>query len=114
MLTARIVITMPGHVVCLRAYTPRLRRPVQMCPRADAARPGLRHLLLMNASLPLVIPGHLLRKQTRNAPSVAGPDRRGSVTAPAAAPGSSLIEAVLVAFQAHRVVAIGDAHAGQE
>jgi hypothetical protein len=30
---------------------------------------------------------------------------------PATAPGSSLIEAVLAAFQAHRVVAIGDAHA---
>jgi hypothetical protein len=28
--------------------------------------------------------------------------------------GSSLIEAVLAAFQVHRVVAIGDAHAGQE
>ena len=68
-----------------------------------------------------------------NAPNVPGPDRRGSLTAPAgtaaaaagltapddaqaatAAPGSSLIEAVLAAFQAHRVVAIGDAHAGQE
>jgi len=68
-----------------------------------------------------------------NAPSVPGPDRRGSLTAPVGtaaaaagptapddaqaattAPGSSLIEAVLAAFQAHRVVAIGDAHAGQE
>ena len=68
-----------------------------------------------------------------NAPSVPGPGRRGSLTVPAgtaaaaveptapddaqaatAAPGSSLIEAVLAAFQAHRVVAIGDAHAGQE
>ena len=67
-----------------------------------------------------------------NALKVPGPDRRGSLAAPAgtaaaagltapddaqaapAAPGSSLIEAVLAAFQAHRVVAIGDAHAGQE
>ena len=31
-----------------------------------------------------------------------------------ATPGSSLIEAVLAALQAHRVVAVGDAHAGQE
>jgi len=50
--------------------------------------------------------------------NVPGPDRRGSLTAPAgmaaAAPGSSLTEAVLAAFQTHRVVAIGDAHAGQE
>ena len=64
-----------------------------------------------------------------NALNVPGPDRRGSLTAPAgtaaaagltapdaqaAAPGSSLIEAVLAAFQTHRVVAIGDAHASQE
>jgi hypothetical protein len=67
-----------------------------------------------------------------NAPNGPGPDRRGSLTAPAGtataaaglaasdaqaattAAGSSLIEAVLAAFQAHRVVAIGDAHAGQE
>jgi hypothetical protein len=67
-----------------------------------------------------------------NAPSVPGPGRGGSLTAPTgtaaaagptapddaqaatAAPGSSLIDAVLAAFQAHRVVAIGDAHAGQE
>ena len=67
-----------------------------------------------------------------NALNVPGPDRRGSLTAPAgmaaaaagltasdaqaaaAAPGSSLAEAVLAAFQTHRVVAIGDAHAGQE
>ena len=67
-----------------------------------------------------------------NALAVPGPDRRGSLTAPAdmaaaaagltasdaqaaaAAPGSSLTEAVLAAFQTHRVVAIGDAHAGQE
>jgi len=67
-----------------------------------------------------------------NAPSVPGPDRGGSPTAPAGtaaaagltapdgaqaaatAPGSSLIEAVLTAFQAHRVVAVGDAHACQE
>ena len=68
-----------------------------------------------------------------NALNVPGPDRRGSptprpgtaaaeagLTAPddaqaaTAAPGSSLIEAVLAAFQTHRVVAIGDAHAGQE
>jgi hypothetical protein len=33
---------------------------------------------------------------------------------PTTALGSSLIEAVLAAFQAHRVVAIGDAHASQE
>jgi hypothetical protein len=31
-----------------------------------------------------------------------------------AAPGRSLTEAVLAAFQAQRVVAIGDAHASQE
>jgi hypothetical protein len=68
-----------------------------------------------------------------NAPSGPGPDRRESLTAPAGAaaaapgptapddtqavataPGSSLIEAVLAAFQTHRVVAIGDAHASQE
>ena len=67
-----------------------------------------------------------------NALNVRGPDRRGSPTASAgtaaaagltapddaqaatAAPGSSLIEAVLAAFQTHRVVAIGDAHASQE
>jgi hypothetical protein len=68
-----------------------------------------------------------------NAPSGPGPDRRGSLTATAGAaaaapgltapddaqavatvPGSSLIEAVLAAFQAHRVVAVGDAHACQE
>jgi hypothetical protein len=54
-----------------------------------------------------------------NALNVPGPDRRGSPTADdaqaaAAAPGSSLIEAVLAAFQTHRVVAIGDAHASQE
>ena len=66
-----------------------------------------------------------------NALNVPGPDRRGSLTASAGtaaaagltapdaqaattAPGSSLIEAVLAAFQAHRVVAIGDAHASQE
>ena len=66
-----------------------------------------------------------------NAPNGPGPDRRGSLTAPAgtaaaagltapdaqaapAAPGSSLTEAVLAAFQTHRVVAIGDAHASQE
>jgi hypothetical protein len=66
-----------------------------------------------------------------NAPNAPGPDQRGSQAAPAAAaaagltapddtraattaPGSSLIEAVLAAFQAHRVVAIGDAHACQE
>ena len=51
-----------------------------------------------------------------NALNVPGPGRPGSLTAPAAAAasGSSLIEAVLAAFQAHRVVAIGDAHAGQE
>jgi hypothetical protein len=66
-----------------------------------------------------------------NAPSVPGPGQGGSLTAPAgtaaaagltapddaqaatAAPGSNLIEAVLAAFQAHRVVAIGDAHASQ-
>jgi len=57
-----------------------------------------------------------------NALNVAGPDRRGSLTAPAgmaaaapgltasdaraaaAAPGSSLTEAVLAAFQTHQVV----------
>jgi hypothetical protein len=46
-----------------------------------------------------------------NALNVPGPDRPGSLTIPAAAtaPGSSLIEAVLAAFQAYRVVAIGDA-----
>jgi hypothetical protein len=68
-----------------------------------------------------------------NAPSVLEPDRRGSRTAPAgaaaaaagltppddaqavaAAPGGSLIELVLAAFQTHQVVAIGDAHASQE
>ncbi len=68
-----------------------------------------------------------------NAVNVPGPDRRGSPTASAgpaaaaagltapddaqaatAAPGSSLIEAVLTAFRTHRVVAIGDAHANQE
>ena len=67
-----------------------------------------------------------------NALNVPGPDRRGSLTAPVgmaaaaagltasdvraatAAPGSSLTEAVLAAFQTHRVVAIGDAHASQE
>ena len=67
-----------------------------------------------------------------NALNVPGPDRRGSLTAPAgmvaaaagltasdaraadAAPGSSLTEAVLAAFQTHRVAAIGDAHASQE
>ena len=68
-----------------------------------------------------------------NAPSVPGPDRCGSLTAPvgstaaaagltaphdaqavATVPGGSLIDAVLAAFQTHRVVAIGDAHACQE
>jgi hypothetical protein len=68
-----------------------------------------------------------------NAPSVPGPGRRGSLTVPAGTataaagptapddaqavatvPGGSLIEAVLAAFQTHRVVAIGDAHASQE
>lgn len=57
-----------------------------------------------------------------NAPSGPGPDRGGALTAPASAvaeaaittPGGSLIEAVLAAFQAHRVVAVGDAHACQE
>jgi hypothetical protein len=67
-----------------------------------------------------------------NALGGPGPNRRGSPTASAdttaaaagltasdaqaaaTAPGSSLTEAVLAAFQTHRVVAIGDAHAGQE
>jgi len=51
----------------------------------------------MNASFPLA--------------RLTAPDDTQAATA---APGSSLIEAVLAAFQAHRVVAIGDAHASQE
>ena len=63
MLTAAIVAALRCEVICPRADD----GTVQMCPRADAAHPGLWHLLPMNASFPLAIPDHLSRKQTRSA-----------------------------------------------
>src|SRR3984885_11753028 len=67
-----------------------------MCPRADAARP------------PTAAPSSHERFPSSRHPRSpqAETDEERTVNA--------LIEAVLAAFQAHRVVAIGDAHAGQE
>ena len=42
---------LPCRVVCPRAYPPGSCGTAQMGPRADAARPGLRHLLPMNATI---------------------------------------------------------------
>src|ERR1039458_5459592 len=110
------------------------RGTAQTCPRADAPRPPTAapssHERLPSPPHPRS-PRAETEERTLNAPSVPGPGRRGSLTAPAgtaaaagltapdaqaatAAPGSSLIEAVLAAFQAHRGAAIGDAHPPQE
>ena len=128
---------MPAHVVCLRAYTSQATPgTVQMCPRADAARPRTAapssHGRLLSPRHPRSPLAETDEERSVNALNVPGPDRRGSLTARSgmaaaaagltasdaqaatAAPGSSLTEAVLAAFQTHRVVAIGDAHAGQE
>src|ERR1039458_7771666 len=112
------------------------RGTAQTCPRADAPRPPTAapssHERLLSPRHPRSPLAETEQERVVNAPNVPGPDQRGSLTAPAgtaaaargltapadtaatAAPGSSLIEAVLAAFQAHRVVAIGDAHASQE